>query len=172
MLRLHVCTGLLLVLFGIGLLPSSAVAGEFVLHPNIMRELNALLRTSDELHVSLVRNDEEFLEIAIRDLAIQIDKTWTTSALAKKHERYHLLKILDSAREHLELAQSAMGEERKENFRQVYRQLVNVVRIYKVSKSYNIYFCDKDKTSWVQKGVRPANPFMPISSRCGVRVPN
>jgi hypothetical protein len=146
-------------------------AGDLSLHPTVMKEMNVLLRTSDELHVGLFRSDEEFIEIAIRDLGVQIDRLWAASSVAKSHERYHLLKILDSAREHLDLAQSSYGEERKEHFKFVYRQLVNIVRIYRVSASYSIYFCDKVKASWVQKGVLPKNPFAP-SSRCGVRVPN
>src|SRR4051812_12631009 len=134
-------------------------AGDLTLHPNIMKEMNVLLKTSDELHVGMFRSDEEFIEIAIRDLGVQVDRVWAASAVAKSHERYHLLKVLDTIRERLDLAQSAYGEERKEHFKIVYWQLVNLVRVYHLSPSYSIFFCDKDKAQWIQRGYTPKDPF-------------
>lgn len=150
---------------------SSALAGDLSLHPVVMRELNQLVRTSDALHVALVREDEEFLEIAIRDLVLQTDRVWGTSVQAKPHERYHLIKILDSLREHLEIAHSGYGEERRQSLLMVFRQLVNIVRIYRINKSYGIFFCDRDKSTWIQKGLKAQNPFGLVAKTCGLRVP-
>lgn len=150
---------------------STAKAGDLSLHPLVMRELNQLVKTSDTLHVALVREDEEFLEIAIRDLVLQTDRVWGTSAQAKPHERYHLIKILDSLREHLEIAHSAYGEERRQSLVMVFRQLVNIVRIYRVNKTYGIYFCGRDKSTWIQKGIKAQNPFGVGTKSCGIKVP-
>lgn len=160
-----------LLCFALTLSATPASAGDLNLHPLVMRELNVLVRTSDTLHVAMVRDDEEFLEIAIRDLFLQTDRVWATSSRAKPHERYHLIKILDSLREHLEIAHSAYGEERKQSLLMIFRQLVNIVRIYKVNKSYGIYFCDRDKSTWIQKGVKVQNPFGVAAKTCGLKVP-
>lgn len=151
--------------------PDTSHAGEMVLHPVVMRELGQVVRSADDLHQSLVRQDDERLEIAIRDVIHQIDRVRTVAILARQHERYHLLKILEAGREHLEYAQVAYGDERRVRFEMVYQQLVNVVRIYKVDRAYGIFFCDKDKSSWVQRGAKAQNPFSSTYRTCGVRVP-
>lgn len=149
--------------------PERAQGGDLVLHATVMRELNQVVRASDLLHTSLVSTDDEQIEIAVRGLIHQIDRVRTVAILAKQHERPHLLKILESGREQLEVAQTAYGEERRLRFRSAYNQLVNLVRIYKIDRAYGIFFCDKDKSSWVQKGSKALNPFNAALRKCGVK---
>jgi hypothetical protein len=149
--------------------PAKAQAGDLVLHPTVMRELNQVIRVSDTLHSALVGGDEEQIEIAVRGVIHQIDRVRTVAILAKQHERPHLLKILESGREYLEIAQTALGEERRLGFQQAYNQVVNVARIYKIDKAYGIFFCDKDKSSWVQRGSKAQNPFSAANRKCGVK---
>jgi hypothetical protein len=151
-----------------------ATSGELVLSPALARELNAVLQSGDELRVSLIHSNEEQADIGVRDLLQQIDRARALSHLAKPHERQHLLRILDAAKENFEVVQTTYGNERRAQLEEGYNQLVNLVRIYKLDRTYSIFFCPKDKTSWVQKVGKPQSPFTPASSSrepCGMRIP-
>jgi hypothetical protein len=139
-----------------------------------MTELNRLLQASDVLHQTMVHGDDEQTEIGLRDVILQIDHIRGISTLAKDFERGHLMRVLDAAREHLELVQTTLGDERREHLQEAMNQIVNLVRVYRVDRSYGIFFCPKDKTTWVQKGMRGENPFRgPASQKdCGIKVPN
>jgi len=150
---------------------SAWAKGSIHLHPTVMRELNQVIRASDRLHVAMVKSDEEQLEIAVRNLIHHIDRVRTVAVFTKQHERTHLLKILEAGREQLEFANSSFGEERQARLLQAYDQLVNLVRIYKVDSTYSIFFCERNKASWVQRGGKALNPFSSIHRSCGVRVP-
>lgn len=146
-------------------------AGELVLAPHIATELNQILKVSEALHRSLVAQSEEQIEIGLRDIIWQIDRAKEATRSAKQHERGHLLKILDVAKDQFEMTQSSYGEERKARLEEGFNQLVNLVRIYRLDRGYGIFFCPKDRTSWVQRGDKPQNPFLvDLRSPCGIRV--
>jgi hypothetical protein len=150
-------------------------AGELTLDPQLTRELNAVLQAGDDLRLSLLRQSEEQIDIGIRDLLQQIDRAREVSHLAKPYERGHLLRILDAAKENFEVVQTSYGTQRKTQLEEGYNQLVNLVRIYKLDRTYSIYFCPKDKESWVQKVGKPQSPFTASASSsrepCGMRIP-
>jgi hypothetical protein len=150
----------------------AAQAGELRLIDPLTKELNQVLKAGEELHKSLVSQSEEQADIGIRDLLQEINQAKAVAGLAKPHERAHLIRILDGAKEQFELTQSSYGEERKQRLENGFNQLVNLVRIYKVDRVYGIFFCPKDKTTWVQKGLKAQNPFRQESQRepCGIRV--
>ena len=150
----------------------TANAGELLLSTPLLGELNQVLRASDNLHKSLISQNEEQIEMSIRDMVFQLEKARMASQQAKPHERQHLVRIIEAAREQFELTQSAFGQERRDRLEEAYNQLVNLVRIYKVDKVYAIYFCPKDKTTWVQKGVKPQNPFRSDREPCGIKIPS
>jgi len=150
--------------------------GDLQLAPQVMLELNHLIKASDTLHKSLLSQDEEQIEMGIRDIIIQIDKAKATTARLKPHERGHLLRILDSAHEQFEQTRASYGEQRRLRLEEGFNQLVNIVRIYRIDRQYGIFFCPKDRTTWIQKGWQAQNPFraMTESGRrepCGIRVP-
>jgi hypothetical protein len=147
--------------------------GELVMNSQLTRELNQVLKMSNAVHQALVANDEEQTDLGLRDLLKQIDRARAVSHLAKPHERSHLLIILDAAREQFELTQAAYGNERRHRLEEGFNQLVNLVRIYKLDKTYAIYFCPKDKATWVQTGMKAQNPFQSSGGGrepCGIRV--
>lgn len=149
-----------------------AHAGELVLHAELTKALNEVLHVSESLHRALVVQDEEKTEIAVRDILQQLEVARRYSVLAKYHERGHLLRIIESAKEHFELTQSMYGEDRKSRMEDGFNQLVNLIRIYRLKSDFGIFFCAKDRSSWVQKGFRPQNPFRPETLRdCGIRAP-
>lgn len=152
-----------------------AASGELVLAPQLTRELNAVLQAGDDLRLTLIQQNEEQADIGIRDLLQQIDRARALSHLAKPHERQHLLRILEAAKESFQVVQTTYGSERRGHLEDGYNQLVNLVRIYRLDRVYSIFFCPKDKTSWVQKVGRAQSPFArgPASARdsCGMRIP-
>ena len=126
----------------------------------------------DSVHHSLVAQNEELTDIGLRDLLKQIARARAHLTYAKDYERPHLARILDGAREQFELSQSAYGQERRSRLTDGFNQLVNLVRIYKLDKTYGIFFCPIDKSTWVQTGTKPQYPFQSSGNRepCGVRV--
>lgn len=143
------------------------------LSPTLTNELNQVLRAGDLLHQALVGRSDEQIEMSVRDILWHLDRARNALRTAKPHERAHLSRILSAARQHFEVTQTAYGEERRSRLEDGFNQLVNLVRIYRLDKSYSIFFCPKDRTTWVQKGSRGRNPFQSEWSResCGIRVP-
>jgi hypothetical protein len=150
----------------------SALANRLVLASPLASELNLILRASEGLHKSLISQNEEHIEIGLRDVIGQIDRSKYALFLAKPHERGHLLKILDAAREHFELTQTTFGDERRERLIEAFHQLANLVRIYRLDRDFVIFFCPKDRTTWIQKGSKPQSPFRAELRRenCGIKV--
>lgn len=163
-----------IVLFAVCFTVSVKVkAGALVLALPLANELNSVLNVTSSLHQSLVLQDEEQIDLGLRDMIWHLERARVASNFAKEHERRHLLIILDSAREHFELTQTSFGEERRAQLERGFNQIVNLVRIYKLDRKFGIFFCPRDRTSWVQKGWKAQNPFRPDSLRtCGMRVPN
>jgi hypothetical protein len=151
---------------------SRSQAGELPLAPVLTQELNMVLNASVNLHKSLVSQNEEQVDIHLRDIVWQLDRAKTASAYAKDHERRHLLRILEAAREHFEMTQTSYGEERRARLVDAFNQLVNLVRIYRVDRAFSIFFCPKDRTTWVQRTTKAQNPFRhDRAESCGLRVP-
>ena len=153
-------------------LAQPALAGRIELTPKLSAELNLILKASENLQNSMVKKSEDQLDVSVREMVTQIQRTVAISGLAKPHERSHLLKILRAARENFETAQGSYGKERDMHLTDGLHQLVNIVRIYKVDRSFGIFFCPRDKNSWVQRGKKAQNPFRsPASTEgCGIRV--
>jgi hypothetical protein len=152
--------------------PSPAVAGTLALHPVLMLELNKTLNAYDGLHEAMYQQQDEQIDIRIRDVIRQIERASTYLVFAKTYERGHLRIILEAAYNRLERAQTAYGEERRDQLEAAVNDLVNLVRIYRVDKAYGIFFCARDKKSWVQRGYRPHDPFATTGALrdCGFRV--
>lgn len=151
---------------------SAFARGELALAPRLTEELNLVLKASDSLHKSLVTQNEEQIDIGLRDVIQQITRARAALSYAKPHERRHLVRILDAAYEQFELTQTTYGNERRQRLEEGFNQLVNIVRIYRVDRTYSIFFCAKDKTSWVQTGNRAQNPFRSDRREpCGMRIP-
>ena len=146
---------------------------ELPLAAPLTNELNLVLKAGDGLHKSLVNHDEEQIEMGIRDMLWQLEKAQGALVHAKMHERGHLIRILEAASDDFEITQRAFGDERRLRLAAAYNQLVNLARIYQLDRSYSIFFCPKDRTTWIQKGTAGLNPFSRESGKdhCGIRVP-
>ena len=151
---------------------AGAPKSTLVLNSPLTRELNAILKAGDSVHHSLVSQNEELTDIGLRDLLKQISHARARLHLAKDYERSHLVRILDAAKEQFELSQVAYGQERRARLTEGFNQLVNLVRIYKLDRTYGIYFCPLDKSTWVQTGNKAQYPFPASGNRepCGIKV--
>ncbi len=151
---------------------AGAPKSTLILNSPLTKELNAILKAGDSVHHSLVLQNEELTDIGIRDLLKQIGHARSRLYLAKTYERPHLVRILDAAKEQFELSQVAYGKERRVRLTEGFNQLVNLVRIYKLDKTYGIYFCPLDRSTWVQTGNRAQYPFPATGTRepCGIKV--
>ncbi len=137
-----------------------------------MNELNLILQSSDSLHMALVTQNEDQIEISLRDVIVQIERTRRFTNHAKEHERIHLLRILQAAQEQFELSIGENGAQKELHLQQGLNQIVNMARMYNTDPRYAIFFCEHDKTTWIQKGSRAEDPFRsPASSKtCGIKV--
>lgn len=148
-------------------------AGDLRLTPNVTDELNLVLKVCDSLHKSLLAQNDEQIDVGLREVIVQLVRAKSASTAVKPHERSHLLRILDAALEQFELTQGSIGDERRARLTEGFNQVVNLVRIYRLDGAYSIYFCPKDQTTWVQRGSRAQNPFRNAASQetCAMRVP-
>lgn len=156
--------------------PSQSEAGRIganiILRPNVTLEINKLLLASDTLRLALVSQDEDQIEICLRELMWEVDQARLTSLHVRDFDRRHLLKILDNIKENLEMSFSSYGEFRKGFFLKVFNQAANIVRIYQVDSRFSIFYCPKDHATWVQASNKPENPFKnsAVPKDCGLKV--
>ncbi len=137
-----------------------------------MADISALLGQGDALHGALTRQDDEQVEVVLRDLQIAIARVTQTSYRLKVHERAHLIKILEAMSENLEIARNSGSDERRERLADVFNMLANLVRIYAVESRFKIFFCSRDKMTWVQTKPRGVHPFPETGERdCALRAP-
>lgn len=142
------------------------------LEPNTMAEISVLLSHGDDLHSALTKQEDEQIEVTLRDIQVSIARTMSASIRVKMHERAHLLKILESMAENVEIARNSGLTERRERISEVFNMMANVVRIYNVDARFKIFFCSRDKMTWIQTKARGAYPFPEVGEReCALRAP-
>jgi len=142
------------------------------LEPNTMAELSILLSHGDDLHSALTKQEDEQIEVTLRDIQVSIARTMSASIRVKMHERAHLLKILESMAENVEIARNSGLTERRERIADVFNMMANVVRIYGVDARFKIFFCSRDKLTWIQTKGRGVYPFPESGEReCALRAP-
>lgn len=127
--------------------------------PALEVELQAVLDSSVSLHQALFQQNEAEVDVALKEILIRIERSEQKSSLSPSGQT-HLLKILDAARGHLEMGQIQSGSDRSKSLQGAFHQLVQLNRIFDLG-DYKIYFCSKDRTVWLQKGLKPQNPFNP-----------
>lgn len=142
------------------------------LEPNTMAELSVLLSHGDDLHTALTKQEDEQIEVTLRDIQVSIARTMSASIRVKMHERAHLMKILESMAENVEIARNSGLTERRERISDVFNMMANVVRIYNVDARFKIFFCSRDKMTWIQTKARGVYPFPELNEReCALRAP-
>lgn len=142
------------------------------LEPNTMAEVSILLSHGDDLHSALTKQEDEQIEVTLRDIQVSIARTMSASIRVKMHERAHLLKILESMAENVEIARNSGLTERRERIADIFNMMANIVRIYGVDARFKIFFCARDKMTWIQTKGRGVYPFPESGEReCALRAP-
>ncbi len=142
------------------------------LKSTVTLEINKLLFASDNLRLAILGQDEDQIEICLRELMWEVDQARLTSLHVRDFDRRHLLKILDNIKGNLEMSFSSYGEFRKDFFLKVFNQFANIVRIYQVDQRFSIFYCPKDRSTWIQASNKPENPFRSstVPKDCGLKV--
>lgn len=147
-------------------------AGRLVLEPNTMAELTALLSAGDALHVGLTKQDDEQIDVALRDIEIATRRTMAVSIRLKPYERNHLVKILESVESNVGVARNSGHSDRRDRISDIFNMMANLVRIYGVDTRFKIFFCDRDKVTWIQRKPAGQHPFADVGDRhCALRAP-
>ena len=132
--------------------------------PDLKKQLNAILKSTDALHSALFSGDELQIDSAIEKTLRVIGST----LLVSKKE-LHLTRILEAASSQLLVTRLKPVNKKHKHLKEVFRQIIQITRSYKTEK-YRIFFCKKDKSVWLQKSWAAKNPFMPEGTKCGVLV--
>lgn len=122
-------------------------------------ELNAVLKATVDLQESSFKGQDPKMAIAMKTLIQRIDSASAKSHLANEQQP-HILKILQAARTALEKSRRTGGRDRNTFLQKAFSQLVIVSQMYQLD-SYKLFFCPKDKSTWLQRGAKPQNPVNP-----------
>lgn len=132
-------------------------------------DLNNVLKGASDLHGACFNQDEALIAAQLKKLVGYIDQARKRVSL-EEIEKTHLEKMLHAAKGNLENSLTASGEDRENSLKGAFEQLVNLAKAYQLER-YQIFFCYKDKSTWLQKGWRPQNPIHPKKyGKCGALV--
>ena len=149
---------------------SSAHAGRYGAKIEVQEalkvELNSMLDAASDLHKALFAQSEEDIAEQTEKLIERINSASKRSVLAQV-QAPHLQKILEAAKEKLLMSQNVEGQQKKKNYAGAFKDLVQIPQVFDVG-AYKVYFCNKDKSIWIQSSGSPQNPIHPNSFRsCG-----
>lgn len=142
------------------------------LDKNTLKKVNQLLLETSEFQTALYEQNRDNVKKEILELNMSINMFLREIGdFQVQNQGMHLKRILQSVKNHLESYQNLNSEEKRlSNLKKAFSQLVQLVRIYKVDKSYRIFFCKNDNSEWIQKGWKAKNPIHPNKyGKCGQR---
>jgi hypothetical protein len=142
--------------------PTSAAKGKYGkidVKGSLEKELNGVLKGTDNLHKSCLSKNSKQVDRSIRSLLENLKKAGQKSKLAKD-QKPHLDRMLNAASSHLMMTLNRSGEKRRESLKEAFNHLVQIAKVYKLEE-YRIFFCPSDKSVWMQKGYKPSNPIHP-----------
>lgn len=153
--------------------PGETRRGErIVLEPNTTAELTVLLSAGDGLHSSLTKQDDEQIDVALRDIEVATRRTIFVSKRLKPYERMHLVKMLEAIEENVGVARNSSHSDRRERIADIFNMMANLTRVYSVDSRFKIFFCSRDKMTWVQTRLPAQYPFVENGERdCALRAP-
>jgi len=174
MLKALLCSVWCSVLLG------AAVKERLALEPKVQAELTAVLVAGDTLHSALTKQDDEQVDLALRDMEHALNKSMAATGTLKEYQRTHLMKLLEATQEFVEVARNSSHMDRRARLVDIFNNLANFVRIYNVDARFKIFFCGRDRLTWVQTSPRGQHPMPeslrdPASDRmdrdCAIRAP-
>ena len=163
---------LILVLFLLCLTAEARRAERIVLEPRTATELNVLLSAVDGLHSNLIRQDDEQVDVSLRDIEVATKNTREVSSRMKPHERTHLMRNLESIDASVGVARNSGHSDRRDRIADIFNTTANLVRVYSVDSRFKIFFCARDKMTWIQTKSIGQHPLNESGEReCALRAP-
>ena len=173
-----------LIVFGL-MLPADASARikqRVQVPPNLVTKFNLVLKIYEALHTALVSQNDALIETQLQALQLAVDDTLDAlnrgtyidkRSIASKpfmHEK-NLTDMFKSMRKYLTAAQVSYGNNKRNNLRELLRQVVFLTKQYNVSHPFKTYFCNKDRSTWLQRTGKAKNPILANSDpNCGIVV--
>ncbi len=134
--------------------------------------LQNVLIVNESIQVALIKQDEEALELALRDFEVAVRNAIAVSKpIMKPHDRSHFVKLLSPLLETCVGVRSSGLAERRELLGQLLNGVSNIVRIYRVDPRFRVYFCPRDRLTWVQLRSRGEHPLSTSERSCALRAP-
>lgn len=127
--------------------------------PVLKTELNLVLAQADKLHSACVLQNDRVIDETTKSFVNRLGKAEKHSTLAKVQQT-HLVKILRAIRKNLVSSLNQMGANKKEFIKEAFKDVVQLTRLYNLD-NYNVFFCSKDSSLWLQKGAKAKNPIHP-----------
>ena len=147
-------------------------AERIALEPRTATELTLLLSAVDGLHSNLMRQDDEQVDVSLRDIEVATRNTMLVSVHMKPHERTHLMKNLESIDASVGVARNSGHSDRRDRIADIFNTTANLVRVYSVDSRFKIFFCARDKMTWIQTKSNGQHPLNETGEReCALRAP-
>ncbi len=146
-----------------------AMVKKLQLESHLTKQIESILNTSQLLHQSLISEENIQIKLHLSHIASLISSASQTSY--RNTKTLHLRHILQNTKKAVEQA-SLHGKRSliRQNIKSMFDELVVLSQVYKLNSRYPIYFCDKDKSVWLQKAGRIRNPIHSHYSLCGYMV--
>lgn len=131
-------------------------------------ELEALVAGAGQLHTVLMTRNEKQIQTEIKTLSQTVRRALdaaksknarepaSAGMMPTNHRKYLGNMLADMSKM---LDKSAAAKSRPTYLQDVFKHIVQIRKMYQVKGSYQVFFCAKDKSVWVQKGSKPQNPF-------------
>lgn len=133
------------------------------LDPVTTKELFNIVRLSKDLQKYMYEKKDPLVQTQVSLLKANIDKTLKT---IESTQGQHISKMLKTINQDLVNAQSVTGKDRVKFLQSAFKQLVMLYQSYKIEAPYKVFFCQVDRSVWIQEGNKPQNPFIE-NSKCG-----
>ena len=132
------------------------------LESHLIRQVEAILDTSQLLHQSLIKEDSTQVRLHLSHIERLI--SLANQASYRNTNMLHLRHVLHNTQRAVEQA-SLHGRESlvRQNIKSMFDQLVLLSQTYKLNSRYPIYFCKKDKSVWLQRAGKIRNLFIHIT---------
>lgn len=160
-------------------LPAQAKRGPNIqLTPLLTNELNTVLENTEQLQQTFFHRLEVDVKPTVHKLMMSLEraKSYSTSEVSIS-DRQHLLRLLDAAEQKLSRLLATKGESRRKHLQEVFETLAHLPRIYSLDSKFKIFFCNRDRSSWIQSvrnprnAQNPQNPIHPETmGNCGSTV--
>lgn len=150
---------------------------------NLVTKFNLVLKIYEALHTALVSQNDALIETQLQafQLAVDdtldslhrgtyIDKRNVASGRPFMHEK-NLTDMFKSMRKYVMGAQVSYGDNKRNNIRELIRQIVFLTKQYNISHPFKTYFCNKDRSTWLQRSGKAKNPVLAnVAPDCGILV--